>query len=89
MIININKSHISREYQCPEISLTNPINEINNFIIIIITLPFFSYNMNVISRECNMNLIAIICHSCILLRYLYYDAFWSIKINKYNNLINE
>lgn len=72
MIINVNKSRISKEYQCPEISLTNPIKEINNFIIIVMTLSsfFFAYNTNVISRECNMNLMAIICHSCILSRII-------------------
>lgn len=72
MIININKSRTSKEHQYPEISLTNPIKEINNFIIIV-TLSsffFFAYNTNVISRECNMNLMAIICHSCILSRII-------------------
>lgn len=72
MIINVNKSRTSKEHQCPEISLTNPIKEINNFIIIVMTLSsfFFAYNTNVISRECNMNLMAIICHSCILSRII-------------------
>lgn len=41
MIININKSRTSKEHQCPEISLTNSIKEINNYIIIVMTLSFF------------------------------------------------